>query len=244
MNKIPLYITLFLINSAIAQQTIKGKIDNYQSGEAEFILPVREPKAIGTIKANGKFTIELEDDMASEVTESQNKANAESQELRIKNNSVHEAFYCDSEEVKTTNGDLELESVTMQGNFFIGIIKDKKPIGKLRLASSKAFSESFFSYGKKDFVTGYYIDFYYVPEVASVKGICKTKTYTLDMKNTFDIVHNYDIDLKKGWNIVKIEVEEVYTDQEGHVRPLKFKMQTVDKIPKETKFIFSEGKTL
>ncbi len=243
--KSTLYIIIFLfINTISAQLSIKGKIDNYQSGEAEFILPVREPKAIDTIKANGKFTIELEDDMASAVTEAKNKANAESQELRIKNNSVKRAFYCDSEDVKTTNGELELESVTMQGNFFVGIIKDKKPIGKLRLASSKAFSESYFSYGKKDFVTGFYVDFYYVPEAASVEGICKTKTYTLDMKSTFDLVHNYNINLKKGWNIVKIEVEEVYTDLEGNVRPLKFKMQPVDKIPKETKFIFSEVKTL
>ncbi|UKM66402.1 hypothetical protein GSB9_02992 [Flavobacteriaceae bacterium GSB9] len=243
--KLTLYIMIFLfINTISTQLSVNGKISNYQSGKAEIILPVKEPKAIGTIKANGKFAIELENNMASVVTETQNEANTKSKDIRIKNNSVSRAFYCGSEDVKTVNGELELESLTMQGNFFIGIIKDKKPIGKLRLVSSKAFSESYFSYGKKDFVTGYYIDFYYVPERASVKGICKTKTYTLDMKSTFNLIHHYDIDLKKGWNIVKIEVEEVYTDQEGHVRPLKFKMQTVDKIPKETKFIFSEGKTL
>lgn len=38
----------------------------------------------------------------------------------------------------------------------------------------------------------------------------------MEFTNPFNLIHNYDIHLKKGWNIVNIEVEEVYKDQEGH----------------------------
>ena len=114
----------------------------------------------------------------------------------------------------------------------------------LSLGSSREFITSYFSLGKKDFVTGYYIDFYYVNEDASVKGVCKTESYTLDMQNTFFLTHVYDIDLKKGWNIVKIAVTEVYEDQEGHVRPLSYEMITLEKLPEDVQFIFTPGNKL
>ncbi|NNK73188.1 MAG: hypothetical protein HKO94_08350 [Flavobacteriaceae bacterium] len=225
------------------QQTIKGKITDYEGDDAEIILPVENPKIIGSVSENGKFIIQLEDEMASAVTETLEKSNAKS-DIRIVNNSVGRAFYCDSDDVVTINGEQMIESVTRRGTFFMGILEDKKMVGKLQLANSSTFVDSYFSFGKKDYVTGYYIDFYYVNEAASVKGICKTKAYTLDMKSTFFYIHDYDIDLKKGWNIVKIEITEVYEDQEGHLRPLKYRMSTLDKLPKDVQYIFTPGDKL
>ncbi|WP_242158774.1 hypothetical protein [Aestuariivivens sediminis] len=223
---------------------ITGKIKDYSSGEAEIILPVRDPIALGSITKKGKFTIDLNESVIEAIHKDNDKLRAERGDKAVRNTTVKRAFYCDTEDVITSNGEEIIESFTIQGNVLAGIIKDKKPIGKLRLSSSKAFGDSYFSYGKKDFETGYYIDFYYVNNEASVNGICKTKTYTLDMKNTFNLTHNYNINLKKGWNIVKIEVEEVYTDQEGHVRPLKYRMSTIDKLPKDVNYIFTPGEKL
>ena len=238
-------LLIILISTAnYAQQTITGKISNYQSGIAEVLMPSQNPQIIGSVNENGYFNILLNDSIINKMLEDQRKAKEEGQRVRVRNNTVREAFYCDSVYVKTINGEQVLESPTVSGMFLIGILKDKKPIGKLRLSSSESFSESYFSYGKKDYIPGYYVDFYYVSEDASVNGICKTKTYTLDMQSTFDISHEYNINLKKGWNIVKIEVVEVYEDQEGHSRPLTYKMQTINKLPKDVKFIFTPGDKL
>ena len=237
---------LFILSFGIlsAQTTIEGKIKAYEGGAAEIILPVQNPKIIGQVETDGAFFVKLEEDAATEVTAAMDKANEESTNIRMVNQSVSRAFYCDSDDVKTLNGEQVIETITFRGNFFLGILEEQKAVGKLSLASSKAFVESYFSLGKKDFVTGYYIDFYYVEEDASVKGICKTKTYTLDMKDTFYMTHDYDVELKKGWNIVKIGVTEVYEDQEGRIRPLKFEMHTLTELPEDVEFIFVPGDKL
>lgn len=234
----------FSFQILLAQEQVKGTIQEYDGGAAEIILPSQNPRIIGSVTKQGEVTIELEDDMANEMTQSMEEANKESENIRIVNKSVGRAFYCDSEEVVTVNGDEIIESITIQGMFFMGILEEKKPIGKFQIGSSKSFVDSYFSLGKKDFETGYYIDFYYVNQDASVNGVCMTKTYTLDMKDTFYLTHHYTIDLKKGWNIVKIGVTEVYKDQEGHIRPLKYEMTTLDELPDDAQFIFTPGDKL
>ncbi|WP_242121506.1 hypothetical protein [Aestuariivivens sediminicola] len=237
-------LSIFICFNLFGQKKISGKIKDYNSGPAEVLVPTENPRIIGTVDKKGKFRITLENDLASDVTATQEKENAKSDGFRIKNSKVFEAFYCGSKDVETVNGEQEIETVGWGGSFFIGVLKEQKPVGKLALASSREFMDTYFDYGKKNFVPGYYINYMYVSEPASVKGICKTKSYTLDMKKTFDMIHNYDIDLKAGWNMVKIEVTEVYTDQDGRVRPLKYIMKTLDKLPKDVKFIFTPGDKL
>lgn len=244
-NNIIIILSIFLsFNLLIGQHEIRGKIKNYDGGPAEVIVPTESPRIIGTVDKKGKFKITLENDLASAITENQEKENAKSKNMRITNRKVFEAFYCGSEDVQTVNGEQELETVGWQGSFLLGVMKKQKPIGKLTLASSREFIDTYFDFGKKYFVPGYYINYMYVSEPSSVKGICKTKTYTLDMKSTFNMIHNYDIDLKKGWNMVKIEVIEVYTDQDGFVRPLKYSMKTINKLPEDVKFVFTSGDKL
>jgi len=77
-----------------------------------------------------------------------------------------------------------------------------------------------------------------VHEDASVIGVCETESYTQDMEQTVTLVHTYNIQLKKGWNLVRTEVVETYRDGD-FVRPLKYIMETVTDFPKDAKFVFT-----
>ncbi len=221
-----------------AQGTYKGALENWGHGQAQIILPTDPPVVIGTVEADGSVALTLGEELAARITGSREAADDNSG-IRLVRQSVERTFFCRGDEVVTANGDLLLERATTRGGFYMGNLEEEELFGQLRLTSSRAFGESFFELGKKDFVPGHYIEFYFAEENASVHGTCKTPTYTLDGKDVFDIIHEYAIDLKKGWNLVRMEVAETYTDQEGHVRPLKMVMKTVGEVPRDTQFLFT-----
>ncbi|MDC6353766.1 MULTISPECIES: hypothetical protein [unclassified Robiginitalea] len=222
---------------ATAQGTFEGTLENWPHGRAQIILPTDSPVVIGKVEADGKVSITLGEALAQRISASREADDGSG--IRLVRSTVERAFYCRSDDVTSENGDLQLERATTRGGFYVGNLEEEELHGQIRLASSQAFGNSFFQLGKKDFVTGHYIEFYFAEADASVHGTCKTPTYTLDGKDVFDIIHEYTIDLKKGWNLVRVEVAETYTDQEGNVRPLKMVMKTVREVPVDTQFLFT-----
>lgn len=236
MNKKLVLIILLIYNSdLLAQNLYKGKIEHWNNTAAELVLPLKDPIVIGKVTKKGNVTIDLKDELAHTIEASIKK---ESDNIKIKKTTVHETFYCNSENVRDKNAEIFIQKLSGRGSFFVADIKAKKLYGEFRIVSSKAFNESYFSLGKKDFVKGYYINFYYVDEDASVNGECITKSYTIDMKNTVKLITQYNINLIKGWNMVKIEVVETYVDGEK-VRPLITAMSTINNIPEDAKFLFN-----
>jgi|GEM_PF-2115611 len=218
-----------------AQNTYKGQIENWKNPQAEIVLPLSDPVIIGRVSEEGTVDIELKDELANNIKASleQNKGN-----IRITSTTVNKTFYCNSDDVKNENADINIQKLATRASFYIADVKAKKLYGKFRIVSSQAFSESYFALGKKAFVKGYYINFFYVNEDASVNGICKTTSYTIDMENTVELITVYDINLKKGWNMLKTEVAETYKDGEK-LRPLKTIISTINHIPENAKFIFT-----
>lgn len=228
--------TVFLIQNALAQQTYKSRVEGWTGAQADLILPLENPVVIGAIDENGQLQMTLTAALADQISEARQKANDASENLKFRNRTVRNAFYCKSDAVEVSNGETEMLPVSMQGMFFAGIMAEQKPIGMMRLASSEAFSRTYFAMRSEDVVKGSFIAFYYLEDAARVKGVCKTKSTTLDGQGTFYYTHDYDIDLHEGWNMVMTEVTEVYTDQEGRVLPLKYRMKTVEAIPESHAF--------
>ncbi|NNC46291.1 MAG: hypothetical protein HKN99_10450 [Winogradskyella sp.] len=238
-NYIQLLIVILLTNLSCAQNTYKGTIDDWDNKQAEIILPTEEPLVIGKVDTKGTVTLNLSDSLTKTLIDLKKEVDKETGNIKIVGQSVSRSFYCKPEQVNVVNGDIVPIKAVGRGSFYIGDIKAQKLYGQLRIASSEAFNNSYFSFGKKDFVVGYYIDFFYVEEDASVNGICRSESYTMDMKNVVELIVDYNINLKKGWNLVKIEVAETYVDGEK-IRPLKTVMSTIEAIPQDAKFILFE----
>lgn len=235
MYKVLILIILFFYNiSLLAQDSYQGTLENWDNKEAEIVLPLKDPIAIGKVTKKGHVTIDLKDELGKTIEVSMEK---KSGNIKFINPTVNKTFYCNSEDVSVKNGEILIHKLSGRGLFWVANIEAKKLYGKFRIVSSNAFNESYFSLGKKDFVKGYYINFYYVDENASVKGECKTQSYTIDMKNTVELITRYNVHLKKGWNMVKTEIVETYVDGEK-VRPLLTAFSTINHIPEDAKFIF------
>lgn len=238
MKTLLLIFLLSILFTSCAQKSYTGTINNWSHNKADIILPSEEPIVIGTVSDQGEVVLSLQEDLVQTLRRLQAQENKNSN-ITIKNSTVRDAFYCDDTMVAVKNGEIVLEKATSRGTFYVGDLENKELYGQLRLSSSTAFNESYFSLGKKDFVQGYYIDYFYVPAPASVKGECRTETFTLDLKDTFYSTVIYDIELEAGWNLVKIELVDTYTDQEGNARPLVTKMESIKELPEETQFLLS-----
>ncbi|WP_411768913.1 hypothetical protein [Winogradskyella sp. A3E31] len=237
-NYIPLLIVIFLANVSCSQNTYTGTIDNWENKQAEILLPTSDPIIVGKVSEKGHVQIELKDEIADAIEASLQKENERSN-INIISTTVAKSFYCDPEFVEVKNGDINIQKLTGGSTFYAGDLEAQELYGQFRIASSMAFSDSYFSLGKKDFVKGYYVNFFYVEEDASVNGTCKSESYTMDMKTIVELIVDYNINLKKGWNLVKIEVAETYVDGEK-IRPLKTVMSTIEAIPQDAKFILFE----
>lgn len=232
------YSFLLFITISCAQNTYTGTIENWNNKQAEIILPTENPMVIGSISQKGNAIFSLNEDVTNAILGTL-QSEEENGNVRIQKSTVSKAFYCNSEHVEVKNGDINIHKLASRGTFYAGNLANEEFFGQFRITSSQSFNDSYFALGKKDFVKGFYINFFYVEEAASVNGECKTESYTMDMKRIVEIVTMYNINLKKGWNMVKIEVKETYNDG-GKIRPLKTAMSTIEKLPKDARLILFE----
>jgi hypothetical protein len=112
--------------------------------------------------------------------------------------------------------------------------------GYVMMTSSREFAEVLMSYGQENAVKGYVLDWYYFEDDVSVTGSCDIESYTMTQKEEDVYVQktNYDLQLKKGWNIVKYEYADLYEDSSGKIYPKVINYETIDAIPEETGFYF------
>lgn len=217
----------------------QGKLNQWPDKEqAQIVLNSFDPIVVGKVTPAGEFQFDLTQATADSL-KAMYEAEANKEDgIRVVSQTVEEAYFCTDGTATIVNGDIPLMKATRAGAFYIANMQEEKLYGQLRVASDSAFNDTYFEFGKKDFVPGYYIDYFYVHEDASVVGTCVSKTYKMDMKSTVDVIHDYRINLKQGWNMVKIEVVETYQDGD-FIRPLKYVMETVTSFPEDAKYILT-----
>ena len=230
----------FLISFSSCVSTSPNHLLTGWSGEdeAQIVLPFQEPVIIGRVTSKGKTQLQLQKQHGEAVQQIIEEESGESKNIKLVIPTVAEQFVCGDNVLQVEGGTTKLYKGTNNGSFYVVDLASETVFGTIRMASSKEFLQSYYSRGKQDFQKGYFINFYYVENNASVIGTCEQLSYTLDMKDQFTITYDYHINLKEGWNYVKTEILELYTDQNGVQRPLYIKQSTLNKLPENANFQF------
>jgi hypothetical protein len=221
-----------------AQDSITGTISNYTIGEgvlSSYDMVSREKIEIGKIDHEGHFTIPLDANYLTVIKEQAEKAKDNApKDWEINFKTVATTFEC-------FGGDLEYENGEA---LVVGIPdpevtdKDRKiEQGVMFAVSDPEIAQWLYSYGQKNIVKGYYLQWFFVEDSASAKGECIFQRYTGNGEENFNEVIITNLELKKGWNIIKYTVAEVFTDSNGNTLPLKTEISILTELPNDVKWI-------
>ena len=231
--------TFTICSYTMAQEKLTGTLSSWDKGKANIIMGMTgEPFAIGTLDESGTFSIPLTDDILVKTKKAMEEYNKSTSGGQFRLNTIEKAFSCwggDSLEVE--NGDQHATTLATMGTMQIADLEQKKMYGDFMAASSEEFANYFTSFGQLDAVKGFYLNWYYLEEPASINGQCAVETYARNQKDSYQEIKAYDLDFKKGWNIVKSCVDETFADSDGKTYTSKWTYRTIDEMPAETQFI-------
>lgn len=196
------------------------------------------PEIVGSFDAQGNVEIPLKPDMLSEVKKKIEEANKESSDgWKASLPTLGDRFSCFGEELEVVGADQPVSGLGGPMGFLLVNMDEKKRYGYLYIASSADFVESLVPY---KFKPGYYLEWHYLDGEGSVKGSCNVESYAVNQKDLYTKTTTYDLDFKKGWNLVKYEINEVYTDGEGNSYPMQDSYTTMAAMPEGIEFVFIE----
>ncbi|CDF80353.1 conserved hypothetical protein [Formosa agariphila KMM 3901] len=232
-------IVMFLVSSFTydRQNIIKGDLKNWQNGEALIIFNdyiLKEKIEMGTITSQGEITILLDDNYLA----NQKKAADEAKEKTFQNwdmkfNTVKSTFECDTEAILFENAAVVIAALPELE--VIGI--DNTSYGYLYCTNTLEIASWLSNFGQGNITKGYYLRWYFLEDNASVKGSCSMRTYTGNDDENYMDVKIYDLELQKGWNIVKYTITETFTSQFGKVTPSETKITRIDNVLADTQWI-------
>jgi hypothetical protein len=232
--------TLFLLFSPAfyAQNSIQGTVANWSNGEVpllfdDYVSP--EKITMGTITSDGNITIPLDDNYLSKMKEAAAKAKEKApQGWEMKFNTVESSFGCSDEGIAYENaatifsGLPDLEAVSKDGT---------TPYGYLYCTNNPQLSTWLYNYGQGNIAKGYYLRWFFAEDNASVKGSCNMPTYTGNDDENYMDTTIYDLQLKKGWNIIKYAITETFTSQTGKITPAKTEITKIDAVPADAQWL-------
>lgn len=231
-NSIALIVISFLMSiGCIAQNSITGTIVNYKNGESSlssFDMISGDNMVIGNIDKEGKFTIPLDENYLTAIKEkakiAQENASGGSQ---IKFKTVATTFECFGGELEYKNSEAIITGIPdpeVTG-------KNGKAVSVLYAVNQPEIAQWLYSYGQKNSVKGYYLQWFFVEDLASVKGECRIPTYAGDGEEDYNNITITNLELQKGWNIIKYNITEVFTDATNRTSPSKTEITCITEIP-------------
>jgi hypothetical protein len=146
-------------------------------------------------------------------------------------------YSCNDGDIIYNNENMELGGFGTIGGYNIANVEEKQMYGVVLPADSKEFAEWEMSFGQNNAVLGYTISFVYAEEDASAVGTCLTNSFT-KVTTSYKKTTNYNVQLTKGWNIVKYSIDELYEDKEGNLYPMVVSYNTLDNIPEDIEWHF------
>ncbi|MDX9942856.1 MAG: hypothetical protein RBS53_11615 [Bacteroidales bacterium] len=215
-----------------AQQALRGTITQWEKGEGKiafYDMFTGEFSELGRVGADGSFEIGLAEDYPEQVRRLAAKAldNAPAG-WSLQKNTLASSFRCGSEDLVYTRAEAEVMGLPELSltNETGGPLN-----GVLVAASSREVADWLFTYGGKKPEQGYYLRWYYAGDKASVKGKCITDVYTGNGEEFFTEEIIMDLELVKGWNIVKTEISRVFTDEGGRGHPARYITTSIPQLP-------------
>lgn len=238
---------------------ISGTILNYTNGEGtvtENDFWTGDKTTIGTIDKNGNFTIPLDQDYFNTLKK---KMDAEKENMpkggEIRYHRVNTVFTCGSEGFgykNTTENINDSISVSTyprynennQATFKNGeSIISKLPL--LYLTDKQGNSHSLLYAANTPelatssdfgvFEKGFYLEWIFVEHNSKVTGECAILTGS-DNEEDFVSTTTTDVELQKGWNIIKYDITEVLTSSEGEAMAKITKISTISELPNDLKW--------
>ena len=242
MKKLPIQIVVALLCSyGFSQGAIKGTIPEWSGGSGQVgVMSMGPPEIVGSFDPQGNVEIPLKPNALAEVKKQVEEANqGSSGGWSASIPTVAERYACagEGQEMEIEGGDQLITGLGGPMGFLLVNMEEKKRYGYLVIASSRDFVEAMEPY---TFETGYSLEWYYVDQEATVKGYCSMPSYAVNQEDLYTKTTTYDLQLKKGWNIVRYEIQEVYTDGEGNSYIMNESYTTLDAMPDGVRFVFLE----
>ena len=227
-----------IFSTAGAQSSFSGKILDWDMGEALIVKPdfmgnSNEPERQGLINADGSFNIPLVE-ISDFNTDEQSDPEGQWSSRRL---NLNEAFTCYSGDLQYENAAQPVANLSTMGVFELSDSSGRENIGFFMPVSSKEFASYFSSFGQENAVNGYTLDYYYVSQPAKISGSCSIESYVHSGENYIGTTH-YELDLKPGWNLIKYEVVDLFTDKDGRAYAKDVKYASLDALPSDASFVF------
>jgi hypothetical protein len=199
-----------------------------------------EPSYAGTLKQNGRFTLNLPDNFDTITQEAFNTYNKEdSAAYKLQMNTVKELF-TNLDGLDTTG---ILNPIALAGTYYgFQVFENGQRNGAIYPTSSPAFMTYILEQQREGAVAGYYYFFVYASAAAQIKGITSFNEYLdNDSDKTFKYLEEHDIVLNPGWNIVKYEILKAIETSYGTTIPAYVKKSSVNKLDGNTSWFHITG---
>ncbi|MGB5437618.1 MAG: hypothetical protein WBM98_17115 [Maribacter sp.] len=233
-------LALVSINLILAQNSVTGTISGWQHSSADIVTGMQSPIAIGTVKDDGSFTLNLTPEFSDQTMKSIDEFNKNSEEWKTSVMTLEKAFTCYGDSLAVTNGNVPVIKLSNFGGYDLADPIEKKIHGSFMMVNTKGFAETYRSYGQYNAIPGYFLDWFYFAEPSSVFGECTTESYAVNQEETYKAITEYQLEFKAGWNLVQYEIAEIFTDKEGLTYALRTNYKTLDKLPEGVQYIYFE----
>lgn len=230
---------LYFSIDARAQDEFSGQIEGWVPAvDAQVIAGMRVPYEIGKITADGSFSIPLESDFLEQTQKRMEAENQGDSKWTASLMSLEKAFSCMSGDLQMSGASQPMVKLSSFGGFSLANISEKKMYGAFMMVDSEAFAKAFLATGEFRTQPGYYLDWFFFEEAATVQGDCTIDSYAVNQKEVFEKTTRFNLDFKPGWNLVSYAVESVFTDQEGKTYPQVIQWETLEELPGDVKFLY------
>jgi len=211
-------IALMIVSTAVlAQNNNIAKIENYTLGEKELaIFPFDKSQKITVGKIDGGGNL-LFDWPKFDPSQYDTKGNV------IDDGGV---FINSCDEIEVKEGSLNGIETMHAG--YVYIWNSSRPDGVVIPASSMESNNSVIKENGKNDVAGSYWSWVYASANTKYSAICKKDNKIFGLDKPVLTTKNTNLDLKEGWNLIRFETNEVFTDEGGYTYPVSMNITTVD----------------
>jgi hypothetical protein len=235
-NAIVIAISVLFSMTSQAQEAITGTISNYTGGErliVSYDMISKETIPIATINEHGDFNIPLDENYLTTIKQKAEKAKApEGWEIEFK--TVATTFGCSGLMAEYENGEALIAGLP---SLEVTIKDTAWDESVMYAVSNPDIANWLYSYGQKNCAQGYYLQWVFVEEDASARAECSMLTYTGNDAENYNDVTIINLNLQKGWNIIKNDIAEVFTDATGKISPSKTEISRIDSIPDDIQWV-------
>ncbi|WP_373522816.1 hypothetical protein [Aquiflexum sp.] len=230
---------LFILNCQLNDQdTLSGIIYNYSDGKGLIIsydLVTGEKYTWGKIDDEGLITIPLSDTYLDDIKKMAAKAQKKAPRgFTLKLPTVENTFTCRYPDMKFENPGYLVSGLP---DLLLTDNKKKAENGRIYAVNNPIIANWLHNYEQGDIAIGYYLMFYFAEDKASAKGTCMTASYTGLGDENYDKFTIFDLELSKGWNIVKYEIDEVFESKNGGIFPEVIKVTKSDDLPDDLTWV-------